>query len=134
MKKKSLMKSLTALVLSVLMVLSLAACGAKPSDGGKNGDKDGYTVAIIKQMDHASLDEIADAIAARLDAIAQEQNVSIHYTITSGQGDQSVLKQLADQAVADQVDAIIPIATTAAQVSAVAAEDSRTPVVYARHL
>ena len=129
MKKKNLMKSLTALALSVLMVLSLAACGAKPSDGGK--DKDGYTVAIIKQMDHASLDEIADAIAARLDAIAQEQNVSIRYTITSGQGDQSVLKQLADQAVADQVDAIIPIATTAAQVSAVAAEDSRTPVVYA---
>ena len=118
MKKKNLMKSLTALVLSVLMVLSLAACGAKPSDGGKDEDKDGYTVAIIKQMDHASLDEIADAIAARLDAIAQEQNVSIRYTITSGQGDQSVLKQLADQAVADQV-------------SAVAAEDSRTPVVYA---
>ena len=131
MKKKNLMKSLTALVLSVLMVLSLAACGAEPSDGGKDADKDGYTVAIIKQMDHASLDEIADAIAARLDAIAQEQNVSIRYTITSGQGDQSVLKQLADQAVADQVDAIIPIATTAAQVSAVAAEDSRTPVVYA---
>jgi len=97
MKKKNLMKSLTALVLSVLMVLSLAACGAKPSDGGKDEDKDGYTVAIIKQMDHASLDEIADAIAARLDAIAQEQNVSIRYTITSGQGDQSVLKQLADQ-------------------------------------
>ena len=131
MKKKNLMKSLTALALSVLVVLSLAACGAKPSDGGKDEDKDGYTVAIIKQMDHASLDEIADAIAARLDAIAQEQNVSIRYTITSGQGDQSVLKQLADQAVADQVDAIIPIATTAAQVSAVAAEDSRTPVVYA---
>ena len=123
MKKKNLMKSLTALVLSVLMVLSLAACGAKPSDGGKDEDKEGYTVAIIKQMDHASLDEIADAIAARLDAIAQEQNVSIRYTITSGQGDQSVLKH--------QVDAIIPIATTAAQVSAVAAEDSRTPVVYA---
>ena len=87
MKKKNLMKSLTALVLSVLMVLSLAACGAKPSDGGKDEDKDGYTVAIIKQMDHASLDEIADAIAARLDAIAQEQNVSIRYTITSGQGE-----------------------------------------------
>lgn len=86
MKKKNLMKSLTALVLSVLMVLSLAACGAEPSDGGKDEDKDGYTVAIIKQMDHASLDEIADAIAARLDAIAQEQNVSIRYTITSGQG------------------------------------------------
>ena len=114
MKKKNLMKSLTALVLSVLMVLSLAACGAKPSDGGKDEDKDGYTVAIIKQMDHASLDEIADAIAARLDAIAQEQNVSIRYTITSGQGDQSVLKQLADQAVAsnevvaEHIRALVP--------------------------
>ena len=131
MKKKNLMKSLTALALSMLMVLSLAACGAKPSDGGKDEDKDGYTVAIIKQMDHASLDEIADAIAARLDAIAQEQNVSIRYTITSGQGDQSALKQLADQAVADQVDAIIPIATTAAQIAALSAEDAKTPVVYA---
>lgn len=45
MKKKNLMKSLTALVLSVLMVLSLAACGAKPSDGDKDEDKDGYTAA-----------------------------------------------------------------------------------------
>ena len=72
MKKKNLMKSLTALVLSVLMVLSLAACGAKPSDGGKDEDKDGYTVAIIKQMDHASLDEIADAIS-------RDRQIRFHY-------------------------------------------------------
>ena len=39
--------------------------------------------------------------------------------------------QLADQAIADGVDAIIPIATTAAQVAAVSAEDTQTPVVYA---
>ena len=38
MKKKNLMKSLTALALSVLMVLSLAACGAKPSDGDHQAD------------------------------------------------------------------------------------------------
>ena len=131
MKKKNLMKSLTALVLSVLMVLSLAACGAKPSDGGKDEDKDGYTVAIIKQMDHASLDEIADAIAARLDAIAEENGITIEYEVTSGQGDQTVLRQLSDQAIADGVDAIIPIATTAAQVAAVSAEESKTPVIFA---
>ena len=122
---------LTALVLSVLMVLSLAACGAKPSDGGKDEDKDGYTVAIIKQMDHASLDEIADAIAARLDAIAEENGITIEYEVTSGQGDQTVLRQLSDQAIADGVDAIIPIATTAAQIAALSAEETKTPVVYA---
>ena len=55
MKKKNLMKSLTALVLSVLMVLNLAACGAKPSDGGKDADKDGYTVAIIKPVSYTHL-------------------------------------------------------------------------------
>ena len=57
--------------------------------------------------------------------------MTITYEITSGQGDQSVLKQLADQAIADGVNAIIPIATTAAQVAALSAEDTQTPVVYA---
>ena len=123
------------------LALSLTACSggtsgtadtptanASASTGGSGGT---YTVAVIKQMDHASLDEIADAIAARLDEIAAENGVTIQYEVTSGQGDQTVLRQLADQAIADGVDAIIPIATTAAQVAAVSAEESQTPVVFA---
>ena len=90
-----------------------------------------YKVAVIKQMDHASLDEIANAITARLDAIAEENGITIEYEVTSGQGDQTVLRQLSDQAIADGVDAIIPIATTAAQVAAVSAEESKTPVIFA---
>ena len=104
------------------------AANASASTGGSGGT---YTVAVIKQMDHASLDEIADAIAARLDEIAAENGVTIQYEVTSGQGDQTVLRQLADQAIADGVDTIIPIATTAAQVAAVSAEESQTPVVFA---
>ena len=123
------------------LALSLTACSggtsgtadtptanASASTGGSGGT---YTVAVIKQMDHASLDEIADAIAARLDEIAAENGVTIQYEVTSGQGDQTVLRQLADQAIADGVDTIIPIATTAAQVAAVSAEESQTPVVFA---
>ena len=91
----------------------------------------GLNVAIIKQMDHASLDEIANAIEAELDAIAGREGITIKYNTTSGQGDQTILKQLGDQAIADKVDVIIPIATTAALVSATCAEDSQTPVVYA---
>jgi len=122
--KNNVMKKVFALVLALIMVAALAACGAPKDDGT-------YKVAIIKQMDHASLDEIANAVAARLDAIAAEKGVKIEYEITSGQGDQTVLKQLGDQAIADGVDAIIPIATTAAQVAALCAEESQTPVVYA---
>ena len=124
MKKMTMMKKLTALVLAVLMLAGLAACGGPADDGT-------YKVTIIKQMDHASLDEIANAVAARLDAIAAEKGVKITYEITSGQGDQTTLKQLGDQAVAEGADAIIPIATTAAQIAALCAEESKTPVVYA---
>lgn len=90
-----------------------------------------YKIAIVKQLDHASLDEIANAIAEELDVIAEEKGVTIQYEIYSGQGEQSVLQQIGTQAVADGVDAIIPIATLAAQVMAAVAEDTQTPVVYA---
>ena len=72
-----------------------------------------------------------EAATARLDAIAEESGITIEYEVTSGQGDQTVLRQLSDQAIADGVDAIIPIATTAAQVAAVSAEESKTPVIFA---
>ena len=135
------MRKLLSLTLALALCLGLTACSggtsgtadtptanASASTGGSGGT---YTVAVIKQMDHASLDEIADAIAARLDEIAAENGVTIQYEVTSGQGDQTVLRQLADQAIADGVDTIIPIATTAAQVAAVSAEESQTPVVFA---
>ena len=128
------MKKCLSLLLALCLTLSLAACGAKdpqPDSGTDGSTPRGFRVAIIKQLDHASLDEIANAVAAELDQLAQTEGVKIEYEITSGQGDQTILKQLADQAIADGVDAIVPIATTAAQVSAVAAEDSLTPVVYA---
>ena len=135
------LKKLFSLTAALALTLSLAACSdgaadATPTPGQQTNESQqstggSYTVAIIKQLDHASLDEIANAIAARLDEIAAEQGVEIEYEITSGQNDPTILRQLSDQAVADGVDAIIPIATTAAQLAAVSAEQSKTPVVFA---
>lgn len=83
-------------------------------------------------MDHASLDEIANAITARLDEIAAEQGITIDYgQVYSGQGDETILNQIGAQVVADGVDVIIPVATTAAQLMTVAAEGTGIPVVYA---
>ena len=132
--KNNMMKKLLTLVLAGAMTLSLAACGAKdpqPDSGTDGSTPRGFRVAIIKQLHHASLDEIANAVAAELDQLAQTEGVKIEYEITSGQGDQTILKQLADQAIADGVDAIVPIATTAAQIAALSAEETKTPVVYA---
>ena len=131
--KKSLVKKLMALALSAALTLGVCACAAPGSANGKNDAENSVAlnVAVIKQLDHASLDEIANAITAKLDAIASEKGITINYTVYSGQNDQTVLKQIADQAVADKVDAIIPIATLAAQVATVSAEESKTPVIYA---
>ena len=151
--KKNTLKKLMALGCAAALVLSMTACsgGADTAEDTSSEtteesadvtteasetetasqDAAEYNIAIVKQMDHASLDEIANAVTAELDALAAENNVTINYEVYSGQNDQTTLKQLGDQAIADGVDAIIPIATLAAQVMAVCAEDTQTPVVYA---
>lgn len=125
--KKNIIKKITATALSLSLLLALSACGTA---GSGSEAEEGYKVAIVKQMDHPSLDEIAAAVAAELDGFVAD-GAKITYDIYSGQGDQTILKQIGDQAIVDQVDAIIPIATTAAQVMAVCAEETKTPVVFA---
>ncbi len=134
--KNNMMHKLLTLALAGVMTLSLAACGSKTDNGGSDAQQESengktYKVAVIKQHDHASLDEIANAITAELDKLAADNGVTIEYEVTSGQNDPTILKQLSDQAIADNVDAIVPIATSAAQIAALSAEDSKTPVVYA---
>ena len=97
--------------------------GAGENTEAGNADSGEYTVAVVKQMDHASLDEIAAAVCEELDALAEKNGVSIQYEVYSGQGDQSVLTQIGTQVISEQVDAVIPIATLAAQVMATCAED-----------
>lgn len=126
--KKNIIKKITASVLSLTLLFALTACGTAGS--GSSTTPDTYKVAIVKQMDHPSLDEIANAIAAELDGFVAD-GAKITYEIYSGQGDQTILKQIGDQTIVDRVDAIIPIATTAAQVIAVCAEETKTPVVFA---
>ena len=134
--KNNMMHKLLTLALAGVMTLSLAACGSKTDNGGSDAQQESengktYKVAVIKQLDHASLDEIANAITAELDKLAAGNGVTIEYEVTSGQNDPTILKQLSDQAIADNVDAIVPIAPSAAQIAALSAEDSKTPVVYA---
>ena len=64
------MKKVICIILSILMVLSLAACGAKADDGV-------FKVAIIQQLEHSSLDEICAGIQAELTALAAEKGVNV---------------------------------------------------------
>ena len=123
------MKKLICVILSLVMILSLTACGASEEALTPTGYS--YTVAIVQQLDHSSLDEIRTAIDAQLKALAAEKNIAINITYENGQNDASTLNQIGTQVVSDGVDMIIPIATTAAQIMVTCAEDADIPVVYA---
>lgn len=128
------MKKFTMAVLSSVLCASMLGCSSSAATSASSSPSGSKTikVAVIKQLDHASMDEIANAITAELDALATKNNVTIEYgNVYSGQNDQTTLKQISDQAIADGTDVIIPIATLAAQVAVNSAEDSATPVVYA---
>ena len=119
------MKKIICVMLTVLLTVSLfAGCGAKADDGVIN-------VAIVQQLDHASLDEIRHAIEAELDKIAAEKGLTVEYKHFNGQNDSTILNQIGSQVVADRYDIIIPIATTAAQCMVTAAEGTKIPIVYA---
>lgn len=121
-------KRMVSMLMAAAMVAAMVSgCGNSSSEE----EKDSYKIAVVKQMDHASLDEIANAICEELDQIAADHGISIEYEVQSGQGDQSVLTQIGTQAISDEVDAIIPIATLAAQVMATCAEETKTPVIFA---
>ena len=87
--KKMTMKKLLALGCAFVLGCSMLGCSGKteepaapestesPADtespesdapaADNNSTKDSYNIAIVKQMDHASLDEIANAVAAELE-------------------------------------------------------------------
>ena len=119
------MKKLICVMLTIMMIISLfTGCGNTADEGI-------YKIAIVQQLDHASLNEIRAAIEAELDAIASEKSLKIEYKHFNGQNDPSVLNQIGAQVVSDGYDAIIPIATTAAQCMVTAAEGKNIPIIYA---
>ena len=90
-----------------------------------------YSVAIVQQLDHSSLDEIRAAVAAELQSKADAAGIELTISEYNGQNDPTILGQIAAQVMADEVDMIIPIATLAAQTMVTAAEGTDTPIVYA---
>ena len=113
------MKKMFALLMAVAMIAGLFAGCAAPAD-------DGVTrVAIVQQLDHSSLDEIRTAIEAVL------RDMGVEYKVFNGQNDASTLNQIGAQVVSDGYDAIVPIATLAAQCMVTAADGKDIPIIYA---
>ena len=90
------MKKMIAVVLSLLMVLSLAACGNSDDPQSPKTMK----IAIVQQLDHSSLDEIRMAIEAEF--AATNYDVKVY----NGQNDASVMNQIGTEIMSEGFDAI----------------------------
>ena len=132
MNKLSL-RNVLSLTAAAALALSLTACSGGTSSQPSSdpaGSGEGYKIAVVRQLDHASMNEIRDAITAELDAKAAELGLEITYGDFNGNNDPSTLSQIGAQILSDGYDAIIPIGTTAAQQMASTAQATETPVIY----
>ena len=144
------MKKITAIVSSLILSASLlVGCGASSAPASTTApaatpaatvaaetaaettEAKSFSVAIVQQLSHSSLDEIHEAISAELKARAEAAGVELTISDYNGQNDTTMLGQIGAQALDDKVDMIIPIATLAAQTMVTAAEGTGTPIVYA---
>ena len=144
------MKKITAIVSSLILSASLlVGCGASSAPApttapatapaatvaaetaAETTEVKSFSVAIVQQLSHSSLDEIHEAISAELKARAEAAGVELTISDYNGQNDTTMLGQIGAQALDDKVDMIIPIATLAAQTMVTAAEGTGTPIVYA---
>ena len=144
------MKKITAIVSSLILSASLlVGCGASSAPApttapattpaatvaaetaAETTEVKSFSVAIVQQLSHSSLDEIHEAISAELKARAEAAGVELTISDYNGQNDTTMLGQIGAQTLDDKVDMIIPIATLAAQTMVTAAEDTGTPIVYA---
>lgn len=123
------MKKFVAVLSAAAMLATLAACGstaATTSTAASSADTaastsseaaaaddtaKSYKIAVVQQLDHASLDEIRTAVEAELDAKAAEKGITIEYKDFNGQNDATTLNQIGTQVVSDGYDAVVPIAT-----------------------
>ena len=142
------MKKFVAVLSAAAMLATLAACGstaATTSTAASSADTTAassseaaaaddtaksYKIAVVQQLDHASLDEIRTAVEAELDAKAAEKGITIEYKDFNGQNDATTLNQIGTQVVSDGYDAVVPIATLAAQCMANACAADLTGLDY----
>ena len=124
-------KRIAAIVLAMVMVLGLTACGSKGSaKEGSDGAKV-YKVGICNYVDDASLNQIVDNIKAALEAYGKANNVTFDIRLDNCNADSNVLNQIISNFIADKVDLMVAIATPVAMAMQAATEENGIPVVFA---
>lgn len=119
------MKKLLSVLLTLILVFSLAAFGSASAEG------ESYKVGICNFVDDASLNQIIANIRSQLESISAEKGVTFEILEDNCNTDANVMNQIIANFIADDVDLMVAIATPVAMGMQAATEDNQIPVVFA---
>jgi putative ABC transport system substrate-binding protein len=125
-KEEKMMKKLLSLIMVLAMLTSFAACSSQSADNQTPTTDTVYNVGLLQLVEHPSLDEIRTAIIDEIEAQGYGDIIKIDYE--NGQNDGSTMNTIAQKFVSNGDDAIIAIATPAAQSVAAATQD--IPIIF----
>ncbi len=123
---KKTLKTIVTLLLSLSLVLSLAACSKEDKADGKS-----FKVGICNYVDDASLNQIVENIESRLKEIESANGVKIDVLYDNCQADSNVMGQIIANFIAEKVDLMVAVATPVAMAMQSATEENGIPVVFA---
>ncbi|MBQ5323358.1 MAG: ABC transporter substrate-binding protein, partial [Oscillospiraceae bacterium] len=115
------MKKIIAVIMSLMLVLSLGACGTPAADDGA------YTVGICQLVQHDALDDATLGFKEALTEKLAADGKTVEFIEQNASGDAATCGTICNQLVAEGVDLMMGNATAALQ--AAAAASATIPVV-----
>lgn len=104
------MKKLIAIVLAMMLLVSMTACGAAQGENAGNADGK-FTIGICQFMPHPALDKATEGFIAAVEAGLGKENVT--FDTQNAAGEASNCSTIVNGLVASNVDLIMANATPA---------------------
>ncbi len=124
---RKIMKLRNVMIVLAVFVFVLVFAGSSKKEEVNVEETGKKKVVVLKQLDHASIDEIAEGIQKGIESIDGEH---FEVVVMSGQNDAATMKQVVEDSLQNDTDVIVPIGTLAAQISVSSTSGTDVPVVY----
>ena len=126
MKNKGLMYTVMALGILLIGFLGFQILTGAKDDSAKDTPtvkEKIHTVGVLQFVSHPALDQIYEGVKEGLKEAGYEEGKNLKINFQNGQADQSKLDTMSKQLINDKADALVGIATPAAQALANATTD-----------
>lgn len=126
LKKKNLKWGIALLLVAALIMMICGCTQPEPpapgegAEGEREAVAESYAIGIVQLVEHLALDEARAGFIDALDAEGFKEGENLTVDYKNAQGEMPTALTISEGFVADQVDLILAIATSAAQAAATA--------------